>query len=504
VLASLWLGACSGDGDEPRDTRNAGDAETPAIQVEVPKRRDTSLGTAYDHITTWTGDLDGMAERRVIRILTVYSIGRYYLDGAHERGMVRETATRFEDFINRRLGRRTTRVHVAVVPVARDQLIPTLLQGRGDIIVASLSVTPERENVLDFSAPSSKPLSEILVTGPSAPAVVAIEDLAGQTVYLRESSSYRESVETLNERFRNAGLEPVDIEPVSELLEDADIVEMVNAGMLPWAIVDDYKLRWWDGVFDELTARPDIVFRDGGRLAWAMRQNSPQLKAAINDFLATHREGTLIGNVLQNRYVRDFDWAANALSKEAYSRFAELEDIFRKYGERYKFEYLSLAAQGYQESRLDQSARSAAGAIGVMQVKPSTARDPNVGIHDIHEVDPNIHAGTRYMHFLRDRYFSHKGIDEINSWLMSLAAYNMGPRRMIKLREQAKKLGYDANQWFDNVEIAAAKHVGREPVQYVANVYKYYLAYLLSAEQLRQRSQARLRAGMDPLAPVEG
>ena len=131
-----------------------------------------------------------------------------------------------------------------------------------------------------------------------------------------------------------------------------------------------------------------------------------------------------------------------------------------------------------------------------MQIKASTAGDKNVNIKNIHEVDANIHAGVKYLDFLRTRYFDEPGIDPLNQTLLALAAYNVGPSRMINLRNKATKMGYDRNVWFDNVELAAAKHVGREPVQYVANIYKYYLAYLLSAEQVLQRKTARERAGI--------
>jgi membrane-bound lytic murein transglycosylase MltF len=445
----------------------------------------------------WTGDLDRMVERRVIRVLTVYGLGRYFLDGPQEKGITYEVFRLFEDYINKREGKKRIRIHVVFIPVARDELIPALLEGRGDIAAAGLTITPERQELIDFTNPTSRPLSEILVTGPSAPEVQTIDDLAGQTLHVRASSSYRSSIEALNERFRQEGKAEIGIDDVSEFLEDEDLLEMVNSGLLPWAVVDDYKARIWVDVFDELTLREDIVFRSGGQLAWAVRQDSPKLISELNTFLKSHRQGTLKGNVLINRYLRDFDWAANALAANDMKRFESVIEIFQKYGDEYGMDFLIVAAQGYQESRLDQNTRSRAGAIGIMQILPSTAADPNVGIPDITTVEPNIHAGVKYMDFIRKRYFDDPEIDEFNQTLFALASYNAGPARIRKLRDKAEKQGYNPNKWFDNVEVIAAKDVGREPVQYVANILKYYVAYRLIVIRQMQRGQERELQGVN-------
>ena len=455
-----------------------------------------ALSETYSVISKRTGDLDMMVERRSIRVLTVYGVGRYYLDGPAEKGLTYEMFKRFENDHNKHLKTGHMRVHVVFVPVARNQLVPALLEGRGDIIAAGLSITAERQEIVDFTIPVSKAVSEILVTGPAAPALDSIDDLSGRTVHVRESSSYRESLDELNQRFLAQGKSPVVIEPISELLEDDDLIEMVNLGLLPWAIVDNYKPQLWEGVFKKLVVRDDIVFRSGARIAWAFRKDSPKLEAALNKFAKKNRQGTLIGNVLNNRYIRDYDWAANALDKDHYQRFENLSHIFKTYGEKYGVNYLMAAAQGYQESRLDQNVRSSAGAVGVMQLLPSTASGRSVGISDIHKVDSNIHAGVKYMDYLRNRYFSELEDDPLNQTFLALAAYNAGPTRMINMRNKAKKLGYDPNVWFDNVEVIAARDIGAETVQYVANIYKYYLAYQFTAEQETKRAAARQKAGI--------
>jgi membrane-bound lytic murein transglycosylase MltF len=482
ILVSTLLIAC-------------GDANPLGLTVDG-ESRDTALA-AEEFMQDFTGDLDAMEQNRVVRVLTVYSVGHYYFDHGQAKGFIPEIIRLFEQYINKRTARNTLKVHVVAIPVARDKLIPALLEGRGDLIMASLSITPERQEILDFSIPVSNPVAEILVTGPEAPEVKSIEDLAGQKIYVRQSSSYRESLEELNSRLVSAGKKPVRIETVAETLEDNDLIEMVNAGLIPWAVVDDYKLQMWNGVFDAVRPRADIVFREEGEIAWAFRKDSPLLEAAVNGFLKSHREGTLVGNILINRYIVDFDWSKNALSKTDYDRFEALLDTFRKYGKEYEIDYLLAAAQGYQESGLDQGARSASGAIGIMQILPTTARDPNVGVSDIHLADNNIHAGMKYLNFLRSRYFSDPEIDHLNQTLMSLAAYNAGPARMTNLRENARKKGYDPNVWFDNVELVAASDVGQEPVKYVANIYKYYIAYSNAIRNLAAREAARQEAGIE-------
>jgi membrane-bound lytic murein transglycosylase MltF len=205
----------------------------------------------------------------------------------------------------------------------------------------------------------------------------------------------------------------------------------------------------------------------------------------------------LTGNILINRYIRDFDWSANALAVEDYKRFEEVVDTFEQYGKQYGMDYLLITAQGYQESRLDQTVRSKAGAVGIMQLLPSTAQDPNVGIPDITEAENNIHAGIKYLNFIRTRYFDEPGIDRYNQTLFSLASYNAGPARIRSLRDKAEAQGYDPNRWFDNVELVAAREVGTEPVIYVANIVKYYVAYSLSVSRLVQREGERQRLNPD-------
>jgi len=435
----------------------------------------------------WVGDLDGMEERGVVRVLVVYSLGQYFLDGATQRGITYEALIEFEKFLNQRLGRRPVKVAVLIIPVQRDELLPALERGLGDIAAANLTITQSRREKVDFSNPFLTGVSELVITGPAVEPPRSLDGLAGQEVHVRRSSSYWRSLEKLNDDFRLRDLKPVEVVPAEEFLQDEDLLEMVNAGMLPATVFDSHKARFWSGVFDNIRVHEDLAVRSGGEIAWAFRKNSPQLAEMVNAFVKQHRKGTLFGNVVLKRYFETMNWARSALDGEDRARFEKAVGIFKTYGERYDFDHLMLAALAYQESGLDQSARSSAGAIGVMQLLPSTAADPNVGIPDITTLENNIHAGTKYLRFVRDRYFSDPEMDPLNQTLFTFAAYNAGPARIRGLREEAARTGLDANQWFGSVEHVAAKRIGRETVQYVSNIGKYWVAYRLASRHLEMR-----------------
>jgi membrane-bound lytic murein transglycosylase MltF len=427
----------------------------------------------------WAGDFDGMAKRRLIRVLVVHNKMLYFLDQGRHRGVNVDLFDGFEKFINKKLKTGTIKTNILFLPIQRDQLFTALAEGRGDIAAANLTITPERKKIVDFSKPLLPGVKEILVAGPGLPEIKTIEDLAGKELHVRPSSSYYQHVVALNETFTKKGLTPIRIVKASEFMEDSDLLEMVNAGLIPMVIVDDHKARFWAQIFDKVTPYPDIAVHTGGEIAWAFRKNSPKLAAVINEFLATAKKGTLLGNIIFKRYLKENKWASNSLSPEKIEKYQKVVDIFKTYSTRYDFDYLMTAALAYQESQLDHSKRSNAGALGIMQMLPATAADKNVGIPDIEKLEKNIHAGHKYLRFLQDRYFSDPQIDTLNKYLFTFAAYNAGPAQMNRFRQEARKKGLNPNVWFQNVEVIAAKRIGRETVQYVRNIYKYYISYKL-------------------------
>ena len=439
----------------------------------------------------WTGDLDGIVERRALRLLVTTNATSYFVDLGRQGGVTYEAGLVLEKELNARFKKGDLQLDVIFIPVTRDQLLPALVDGHGDVAAASLTITEGRLKTVDFSDPVTREVREIVVTGPGAPPIGKVVDLSGQQVHVRRSSSFFESLETLNVDFAEKGLDPVEIVPVDERLETEDILELTNAGVYPITVADDFMVKLWSRVLKDMTPHHDVAVQTGQHFGWAIRKNSPKLKSFLNDFVKKNREGTLMGNMLINRYFKDAKWIQNPGNERDTERFRSMVALFQKYGEQYGLDYLLVTAQAYQESGLDQSRRSGAGAIGVMQLLPSTARDKNVGIPDIEDLENNIHAGVKYVRFILDRYYKDAPMDDVDKHLFAFAAYNAGPGRITGLRKKAERMGLDPNKWRGNVEVVAAQEIGRETVQYVANILKYYMAYRLIEKRHTERSDAR-------------
>jgi membrane-bound lytic murein transglycosylase MltF len=444
-------------------------------------------GLALDPLTTkWTGDFDGMVERRLIRVLTVYSKTLYFIDHGTPRGTANDQGKLLEDAINKKTGTGLLKVDVQFVPMSRDELIPALLEGRGDIIMADMTVTPERLKQVTFTEPWIAGVDEIVVTSPDGPAIDTLDDLSGKEVFVRQSSSYYQSLLRLNERLTKDGKPPVSIVPAPEALEDEDLLEMANAGLVKVLVVDNHKAWFWQRVWPNLKLHPTVTLRTNGEIAWAIRPDSPGLLRTLNGFLAENGRDSLNARMIFRRYLLNTQYVKS--SKTAEARFRAVVAMFRKYGQQYNMDWMLMAAQGYQESRLNQSARSHVGAIGVMQLMPATGVQMKVG--DIRMIEPNIHAGAKYMSTLMTQYFPDAHFSEGNRPLFAFASYNAGAGNIARMRKEAAKRGLDPDRWFNNVEIVVAEKIGLETTQYVRNIYKYYASYRLTVDAQEARRRA--------------
>ena len=456
-------------------------------QAPEPAERSTTelqVGTR-----PWKGDFEEMKKRRIIRALVPSSKTFYYVEKGRARGISYDVFKAFEDDLNKQLKTKALKVRVLFLPIGRDEIVQRLVDGYGDVVFADLTITPERQKIVDFSTPMYTRITEVLVTGTAGADAHSVDDLSGKEVFIRRNTSYFEHLQALNQRFAAAGKAPVKIREAPEELEAEDILEMVSAGLVPATVVDRYKAIMWARVFPNLVIHNDVAVHDGAENAFMIRKDSPQLKAALDAFVSRHREGTMFGNSIVKSYVKDPKFAKNAVGVDERRRFGATVDLFRKYGDRYGVDYLLMMAQGFQESGLDQNAKSAVGAVGVMQVMPATGKDLKVG--DIHQLDPNIHAGVKYVRFMIDQYYKDEPMTPLNKGLFAFASYNAGPGRVAQLRREAAKRGLDPNRWFNNVELVAADKIGPETVTYVSNIYKYYTAYKLLMVHDEERRQAR-------------
>lgn len=463
-----------------------------ALTAAAPVRTAAAAVTALKLETQAVkGDWDKISERGTIRLVLPYSRTLFFNDRGTQMGLDAETIREFDGWLKKRYRTRARPITVFAMPTTRDRLLTNLRSGHAEIAVGNLTITAERQRNFDFTLPVRDNVSEIVVMNKAHPALVNLDELAGREVHVRRTSSYYESLRRLNERFRRAGKPQMKLTLVPDELEDEDMMEMVAAGLLRLIVVDDWKAKLWAVILPNIQLRPELALRTGAKIGWAVRKDTPKLKALLNEFITEHLKGTQMAAVHLATYQRRFKALHNATIAHEWKKFEDTIAFFERYGEQYGFDHLMLAAQGYQESRLNQSARSRAGAVGIMQLMPATGKELDVG--DINKAEPNVHGGTKYMRILLDRHFKEADFDQQNRTLFAFASYNAGPSRIAKIRAEAKKQGLNPNKWFNNVEIVASKRIGQEPVHYVRNIYKYYTAYRLQLDTTAAQRVAKQR-----------
>jgi membrane-bound lytic murein transglycosylase MltF len=461
-------------------------ADKPAPAVTAKPRQ---LSVEVKHVK---GDFDVMMERRAIRVLVPYSRTLFYVDKGRERGITAELVRDFERHLNKKyakeLGKRPMTIYL--IATTRDKLLPNVAEGLGDIAAGNITVTDERRKLVDFvTAPGGKPVQELIVSGPKAPAVATLDDLSGKTIHVRKTTSYYESVLALNARLKKAGKAEVKIVLLPDALEDEDKLEMLNAGLFDFVVVDDWKARMWAQVLPKVKVREDLVLRGEGRIGVALRKDSPKLAAEVTDFFTSFMKKQGGVEARQAQYFKRIKQIKDNSGGEDWKRFEQTVQLFEKYGSQYSFDPLMLAAQGFQESGLRQDAKSHVGAIGVMQLMPATGKE--LGVGDIGQIEPNIHGGAKYMDKLMTKYFPDAKFSEQDRTLFAFASYNCGPGNVSKMRKEAAKRGLDPDKWFNNVEIVVGEKIGMETTGYVRNIFKYYVAYKLATEAQQATAKAR-------------
>lgn len=423
------------------------------------------------------GDWDEIMERRHIRVLTTMSRTNFYISDGRLAGYEYEKLKEFQRHINRDIPRQELQVVLEFIPVKRNELLPMLISGRGDIAAAMLTVTPARQKRVAFTTPYLTDIREVVVTYGNEFTPRDVTDLSGRSVFVRASSSYHESLQELNARLQSQSRAPARIVRADEDLETESILEMLNTGAVGITVSNSHVAELWSRLLPNIVVHDHVVLRSGVHIAWAVRKENPLLRERLNEFLESHKRGTLLGNIYFQRYFQSISRLKNPTDAASRDRMMLYKDLIQHYAGTYGFDWLLIMALAFQESGLDHSRVSDAGAVGLMQVLPSTAEDPRIGIDDVNDLENNIHAGIKYLAWLRDTFFLDPGIDPPDRIRLALAAYNAGPATINRARELAGEMGLDPNTWFRNVELAALRIVGQETVNFVANINKHYLAY---------------------------
>jgi membrane-bound lytic murein transglycosylase MltF len=456
----------------------AGAAEILDMRGPGEKGADAS---AVIYRTTQTDTSDLGPEKRAIRVLVHFSRTKFFVANGVPRGFEHDLLKQFETFHNRSTKRGEVRIPVIFIPVRFDQLLPMLREGRGDVAAGLLTITDARRQRVAFTLPYVRNVSEVVVAHADAPLVNSVEELGGRKVHVLRGSSFAERLRELNRGMWRSGRPRIRIVEMPSDTTTEDLLEMVNAGIVQYAMADDYMGRLWAKVLPSLRVL-DVRLSEGNDIAWAVRHNNPRLLRALNDFI-DQGKGRLPRHAaeLHHQYFQNAEFLKNNLSPGVVGRKKDLAPHFQAASKEHGFDWLFLMAQGFQESRLLQTARSASGAVGVMQLLPSTGRA--MGYHDVvTSAKNNIAAGAKYLRHIIDHYFNEPGLPAAVRFDFALASYNAGPTRIVQLRKLAAQRGLDPDLWFHNVERVVLEKVGAQPVQYVANIHRYYTAYRLAEE----------------------
>ncbi len=485
LIAFVCCDRDSGDPQQPQSPPVSPKATTaPTPPADDPLRR-VAIDPLGDHVSNrYPASLATVVEKRYLRVLTSRNAFDFFVHQGHRGGYQFEMVEAFTRFLNERhvAGGGALEIQFELLPVPDDRMIPLLREGAADLIAARLTITPERAEQLRFSR-SYQTVDELVVTHDATAGVDSIEDLSGKAVAIRQGSSYHQSLLALDQEFRKAGRSPVQIEVLDGALATEKILQLVAARRYPYSVADSIVAERAIALHPQLRIVPGIALRRDGKLAWATQLPAKELEQEMNTFLARYKDQSLLGNLAIQKFFAADSELTRRLAEGGDSDLSPYDPLFKQYAAEFLLDWRLVAAMAHQESRFNPAARNASGAVGLMQIKPDTAREPYVDIPDIEGVEHasnNIEAGLKYLNWIKQRYFdSNADMRERDRLRMALAAYNAGPRTILRAQRHAPKLGLDPNRWFRNVELALLDLRKSEPVRYVSEINQRYLAYVL-------------------------
>ncbi len=435
----------------------------------------------------FTDDLPGLKEQRRLRMITRNNAMTYFIHRGRQVGFEYELIKEFANRHDLRLD--------IVIPESHADLLAYLNEGKGDVVAAAMTITEERRAQAAFTLPYNE-VDELVVVRAEEDSIASLQDLAGRTIHVRQSSSFYTTLMALAD-----SIEGLQVEPLPDSLETEDILADVEAGRYDITLCDsnllDVELAYGRQLKAAFSIKPTA-------LGWAVRADNPALLAALNQYVKEEKGG-LFFNMMKKRYFknkRTIAKAKDSLRVDLSGRLSPYDELVKKYAQQYGQDWRLITAQMYQESKFDPQATSWVGARGLMQIMPVTGRE--LGFTDLHDPEENIHAGVKYMSHLVNRFDPKIPMDE--RMRLALAAYNVGYGHVLDARRLARENGWNPDRWFGHVEqamrlLAKPAYYKRarygfcrcgQPVHYVVNIQNFYDAYVGILTMVRESSQKRL------------
>lgn len=378
----------------------------------------------------------------------------------------------FEQYLNRNA--KGPAVVLKLVPKAKDQLLGALQRGEGDLVAPGELMSATATSRIRGSGPVVDQVPMILVSRTGGPRYRSYEQLSGRSLALAAGSAAGPALEQVNQALIRAGRAPIAIEWVDPTLAVEDVLEMVQAGIYTATVVEQPIAERWGKVLPKLRLERGLVLGKPAEMRWYVRNEAGMLHATVERFLREYRapddQDAAFVRVYRRLYRVQYP-----LDRLGRKRLEKVRPTLQKFALQQDIDWLNLAALAFKESTLNPTARGAAGAVGLMQVTPKTAR--SMGVSDIAKLDNNVLASARYLTNLRRSFFASPRLNERERMAFILAAYNLGPQRVQSMRAEARRRGLNPDQWFFQVERVAMATVGMGVVSYVSAVNKYFLAY---------------------------
>ncbi len=472
IALSIILSGCSqgnGISEEDAELYNSGKDNKPPYKISK--------------------DLEAIKKDGVLHAITIYNSTSYFLYKGMPMGFEYELLSRLAEDLELELK--------ITVADDIDDLFDMLNNGEADLIAYGLTITEPRKKLVSFTENHYVTHQTLVQRMPenwrSLPGykidkqlISNTLELINDTVWVRENSAYAERIKNLQDEI---GAE-IPIAHIEGNITTDEIIRMVVNGEIERTIAD-YNIAAINKTFYPILDI-DTRISFSQRIAWAVRQNSPELLKAINKWIAKEKKMDDY-YVIYNKYFKNKKSYRGRIKSDFYSkngnRISKYDEIIKENASKLGWDWRLLCSQVYQESRFDPKSQSWAGAKGLIQLMPETAKE--LGVNNSYNPKQNVSGGVKYLDRIRDRFVTVE--DSIQKVKFTLAAFNCGPGHVLDAMRLAEKNGKDPNIWDDHVEtyllkLAQKKYYlddvvrhgfvrGSEPYNYVRDIFTRYEQY---------------------------